>query len=188
MAQAIKALDSGDQSINLMDEFRLLAENGFHEADFFLGCMYEDGTNGLSRDIPLALLHYEKAANEIGYLEAYLAQARLLYNGYGGIEKDLDKAKSIYELVKDYNQNPIACFMHGRMYQYGEGVNKNFDEAEKLYKIVIEKGNVWGMLNLAKLYAEKKMYFSNLKLRVRAGIKTILISRKNPRDARLRGG
>ena len=81
MEQAIKAFDAGDDSVELAEEFRSLANDGFPEADYFLGCMYEDGTNGLSKELPLALNHYEKAADEIGYLEAYLAQGRLLYHG-----------------------------------------------------------------------------------------------------------
>jgi hypothetical protein len=54
--------------------------------------------------------------------------------------------------------------------------------------MAIEQGYVYGMLNLAMLYAEKKMHFSNLIMRVRAGLQAFQVSRKNPRDVRLRGG
>jgi len=194
MEQAIRAVDAGDDSMEIADEFRSLANDGYSEADYFLGCMYEDGINGLSKDLPTALKHYKKAADEIGYLEAYLAQAKLLYYGDGGIEKDLDEAKRIYELVKDYDQHFIACFMLGRMYQYGEGVKKDLNEAERLYNMAIEQGSIYGMLNLARLYADKKMYFSSLFLRIKAGIRASIIhykhlkSGKNLLDPRLRGG
>ncbi len=194
MEQAIKAVDAGDDSVGLADEFRSLANDGFPEADYFLGCMYEDGINGLSKDLLLALKHYKKAADEIGYLEAYLAQGRLLYHGDGGIEKDLDGAKKIYELVKNFNQHFVACFMLGRMYQYGEGAKKDLNKAERLYSMAIEQGSIYGMLNLAMLYAEKKMYFSSLLLRIKAGVQASLIhykhlnSGKNLLHPRLRGG
>ena len=44
-----------------------LAESGLAEANFYLGCMYEDGSNGLPKDVPLAFEQYELAASsEIG--------------------------------------------------------------------------------------------------------------------------
>jgi hypothetical protein len=188
MVKALNAFDAMDDSQLLADEFRLLAETGLAEANFYLGCMYENGNNGLPEDIPLALEQYELAARKIGLLDAYMAQARLFYHGKGGIEKDVCKAKNMYEQIKDYNPNPIACFMLGRIYQYGEGVEKDLSKAESLYKMAIEQGYVYGMLNLAVLYAEKKMHFSNLVMRVRAGFQVFQVSRKNPRDVRLRGG
>jgi len=188
MVKALNAFDAMDDSQFLADEFRLLAESGLAEANFYLGYMYENGSNGLLKDIPLALEQYELAATKIGLLDAYMAQARLFYHGNGGIQKDVCKAKNVYEQIKDYNQNPIACFMLGRIYQYGEGVEKDLSKAEKLYKMAIEQGYVYGMLNLGMLYAEKKMHFSNLVMRVRAGLQTFQIARKNPRDIRLRGG
>ena len=54
--------------------------------------------------------------------------------------------------------------------------------------MAIEQGYVYGMLNLGMLYTEKKMYFSNLVMRVRAELQAFQIARKNPRDVRLRGG
>lgn len=188
MVKALNAFDAMDDSQLLADEFRLLAETGLAEANFYLGWMYENGNNGLPEDIPLALEQYELAARKFGLLDAYMAQARLFYHGKGGIEKDVCKAKNMYEQIKDYNQNPIACFMLGRIYQYGEGVEKDLSKAENLYKMAIEQGYVYGMLNLAVLYAEKKMHFSNLVMRVRAGLQAFQVSRKNPRDVRLRGG
>lgn len=188
LEQAITAFDSGDNSIKLADEFKSLVNSGYPEADYFLGCMYEDGHNGQPKALPLALMHYEKAAREIGYIEAYLAQGRLLYHGGWGLDKDLHRAKDIYELVVNHNQHPVACFMLGRMYQHGEGVDKDFDKAERLYNMAIKKGSIFGMLNLAMLNAEKKAYLSSLALRVKAGIQAFLIARKNPHDPRLRGG
>ena len=188
LEQAIAAFDAGDDSIKLAEEFKYLANSGYPEADYFLGCMYEDGDNGQPKALPLAFMHYEKAAIQIGYLEAFLAQGRLLYHGEGGVNKDFHRAKDCYELVVNHNQHPVACFMLGRMYQYGEGVNKDLSKAESLYKMAINKGSIYGMLNLAMLYAEKKFYFSSLSLRVKAGVQAFLIARKNPHDPRLRGG
>lgn len=188
LERAIAAFDAGDDSKELVQEFQSLAERDFAEADYFLGCIYEDGSNGQPKDLPLALAHYEKAASGIGYLEAYLAQGRLLYHGDGGIKKDLHLAKKFYEMVKNYNSHPVACFMLGRMYQRGEGTAEDLNMAESLYKIAIEKGSIFGMLNLAMLRAETGAYLSSLALRIKAGIQAFLIARKNPHDPRLRGG
>jgi TPR repeat protein len=186
LEKAIKAFEAGDGSRYLAEEFRSLSKSGFPEASIYLGYLYEDGSNNLPRDVSLAFEHYEWAASEIGFVEAYMAQARILYHGKGDIDKDIQSAKEMYELIVNETQNPIACFMLGRIYQNGEGIDKNLDEAERLYNMAIEKGNVWGMLYLAELYAEKKMYFSNLKIRIRAVIQAFKISRKNPNDTRLR--
>lgn len=186
MVKALNAFDTMDDSRFLADEFRLLAETGLAEANFYLGCMYENGSNGLIKNIPLAFKQYELAAVKIGLLDAYMAQARILYNGIGGIDKDVRKARETYEQIKDYNQNPIACFMLGRIYQYGEGVEKNLSKAESLYQMAIEQGYVYGMLNLAMLYAEKEMHLSKLVMKVRARLQAFQIARKNPRDVRLR--
>jgi TPR repeat protein len=188
LERAIASFDAGDGSKELVDEFQSLADSGFAEANYFLGCICEDGSNGQARNLPLALRHYEKAASEIGYLEAYLALGRLLYHGDGGVEKNLLRAKKVYETVKNYNSHPVACFMLGRMYQRGEGTEKDLDKAERLYKMAIDKGSVFGTLNLAMLRAETGAYLSSVVLRMKAGIQAFLIARKNPHDPRLRGG
>lgn len=194
MQLAIKAFEKKENMTNLAAELMSLADEGFPEADLLLGNLYEEGTANSSEYLPFvkdytrALQHYELAAKEGGYTEAYLALGRIFYHGGGGIEKDLPRAKDMYEKVKKTNQHPVACFMLGRMYQYGEGVKKDLNKAEHLYNMAIEKGNLWGMVNLALLYEEKKMYLSSLLLRAKAGIQSIFIYCKNPCDERLRGG
>ena len=61
LEQAIAALDSGDNSNDLYQEFESLANAGFSEAYYFLGCMLEDGTNGQAINLVKALALYEKA-------------------------------------------------------------------------------------------------------------------------------
>ena len=57
MVKALNAFEAMDNSQLLADEFRLLAETGLDEANFYLGYMYENGNNGLPKDISLALEH-----------------------------------------------------------------------------------------------------------------------------------
>ena len=50
--------------------------------------------------------------------------------------------------------------------------------------MAIEQGYVYGMLNLAVLYAEKKMHFSNLVMRVCAGLQHLHTDQLAPKVKR----
>lgn len=187
LERAIAAFDSGDNSIGLHDELESLANVGFSEAYYFLGCMLEDGTNGQERDLAKALALYEKTAEDIGYLEAHLGVARLLCQGDGEI-RNYVRARDIYENILRYREHPVACFMLGRMYQHGQGGVKDLAVAEALYRRAIAKGNVFGIVNLSLLRAEQKRLLESIWLRLRAAIMAYRIARVNRHDVRLRGG
>lgn len=187
LEQAIAVFDSGDNSINLYQEFESLASAGFSEAYYFLGCMLEDGTNGQARDLTKALAMYEKAAGDLGYLEAYLGVARLLSQGSGEAGNYV-RARKVYEKILKYREHPVACFMLGRMYQHGHGGVKDLGVAEALYRRAIAKENVFGTVNLSLLRAEQKRLFESIWLRIRAAIMAYRIAKVDRHDPRLRGG
>lgn len=187
LEQAIAAFDSGDNSNELYQEFESLANAGFSEAYYFLGCMFEDGTNTQARDLTKALALYEKAAGDIGYLEAHLGVARLLSQG-NGETGNYERAREIYENILRCREHPVACLMLGRMYQHGYGGVKDLAAAEALYKRAIAKGNVFGIVNLSLLRAEQRRLFESAWLRLKAAFMAYRIARVNKHDARLRGG
>jgi hypothetical protein len=187
LEQAIRAFDRGDQTPSLREEFQLLARKGVREANYFLGCMSEDGTNGARRDAQTALRYYEQSIEDFGYVEGYLAAARLLYHG-GEVEQDLRRAFRFYRLVAESHGHPVACFMLGRMYQRGEGTAKDLVAARLWYDKAISRGSVYGKLNLAMLEAEEGRLLKSLRMRLSAGLSAFFIARKDRRDARLRGG
>lgn len=187
LESAIRAFDSSDQSSELLEEFRILAAKGLKEAHFFLGCIYEDGSNGVSRDQQSALRFYEESIEGFGYIEGYLGAARLLYHGEG-IQQDCNRAFRYYEHVARNNGHPVACFMLGRLYQRGEGTAKDFKAARSWYDKAVSLGSVYGILNLAALEAEEGRTLRSLCLRVRAGINALAIARRDAKDIRLRGG
>jgi len=187
LERAIQTFDNGNQLPELFQEFKILADKGLREANYFLGCMCEDGTNGVPKDLQSALRYYEKSIEGFGYIEGYLAAARLLYHG-GDIDQDYERALRYFEHVARGNGHPVACFMLGRMYQHGNGTAKDLKLARYWYEKAVAGGSVFGTLNLAMLEAEEGRILRSLYLRITAGIRAFLISRKEPRDIRLRGG
>ncbi len=184
---AIQAFDSGDNSKKLFDEFVDLINMGVKEANYYVGCMYEDGSNGVDKNLEFAFFYYKKAAEEFGYLEGYLATARLYYHGTG-VQQDYSEAFKYYSHIAQKTGHPVACFMLGRLYQYGTGVVKDIVAARNWYLRAIEQGSIYGMINLAMLEAEEGHLFKSIILRVKAAFMAVLIATKNRHDSRLRGG
>jgi TPR repeat protein len=187
LENAIESFDAGDSSPELFKEFIDLIDKGLKEANYFVGCMYEDGTNGTVKNLAHAFHYYQKSVEGFGYLEGYLAQARLLYHG-NGIAQDYERAFQYYRHVVEQREHPVALFMLGRMFQHGTGVKKDIREARVWYGRAIAAGSIYGMINLAMLEYEEGHHLKSLLLRIKAGINAFLLARRNPRDVRLRGG
>lgn len=184
---AISAFDSGDNSRKLHDEFVDLINKGCKEANYYVGCMYEEGTNGVQKNPEHAFFYYKQSVEGFGYVEGYLALARLYYHGIG-VPQNYQQSFTYYAHVAQKKEHPVACFMLGRMYQYGTGTDKNLKLARTWYLKAIAQGNVYGMINLARLELEEGHFLRGTRLRIRAGFRAFWIARKNPHDARLRGG
>ena len=187
LERAIQAFDRRDTGRELFEEFRALSHEGVSEANYFLACMYEDGSNSVSKNLNRAFELYEQTASEIGYVEGYLAAARLTYHG-GDIDLDHAKAFKYYSHVARNSKHPVAAFMLGRMHQRGEGTKKDVAAARAWYAEAIARGSVFGMLNLALLEAEQGNWLKSLWWRLKAGSSAFLIALRDRRDMRLRGG
>ena len=187
LATAILAFDAGDDSAALAERFLNLRRRGVVEAAYFLGCMHEDGSNGVPLSFDRAFDYYDETAAQLSYVEGYLAAARMLYHGKG-VPQDFKKAFQYYELVADQKGNLVAQFMVGRMYQRGEGVEQNINQARAYYRRAIEQGSVYAALNLSMLEWQEGRWLASIGHRLKAAIGAFRISRRDPRDYRLRGG
>jgi len=184
---AIKDFDSGDNSKELFEEFIDLINKGSVEANYYVGCMYEDGSSGVEQNPEHAFFYYKKVVDELGYLEGYLALARLYYHGMG-VQQNYAEAFKYYSHVAQKKEHPVACFMLGRMYQHGSGVAKDLSMARSWYLRAIAQGSIYGTINLAMLEAEEKHFLKSIGLRIKAGFSAFWISLKDRHDPRLRGG
>lgn len=187
LEKAVAAFDAGDNSHALLDEFLELINRGCKEANYYVGMIYEDGTNGVEKNSEFAFFYYQKSTEGYGYLQGSLAVARMYYHGIG-VPQNFTKAFEYYSHIAQQKEHFIASVMLGRMYQHGQGVDKDLKKAREWYKRAIAKGSVYGMLNLAMLEAEEGRWLQSLVLRAKAGWIAFCIYRKNPRDPRLRGG
>lgn len=100
-------------------------------AQYRLGRCYESG-EGVDKDENEAIRWYRKAA-EHGYAQAQYALAIRYYHSNG--IKQINFAKAIEWLIRSVEQDyaPAQYFL-GACYENGEGVEKNYFEAVKLYR------------------------------------------------------
>lgn len=185
--RAISEFDNGGDVASLIREFTALLDQGCDEANYFLGCLNENGGSEVAPDLSLALTYYKKAADEFGYLEAYLALARFFYYGKG-IPRNFNEAFRFYSMVDNAKPNAIAKRMLGRMYLFGEGTPQNFAKADAYLSLAAKSGNVYEIRDYAHLAKTMGRPIRHLWLRLKAGAFAFLLAWMNPRDARLREG
>lgn len=185
LERAIELFDRGDSSKGLFDLFIELIDCGFAEANYFVGCMYEDGSNGIAQSLTSALFYYQQSVDELGYLEGFLAVARFYYFGYG-VAQDFNIAFKYFSHVAQSAKHPVAYVMLGRMHQYGQGVEKNVEAARALYINAIQLGNVSGMINRAVLERSDGHFPLGVFLYCKARLIALFLAMRNPKDARLR--
>jgi TPR repeat protein len=148
--QAFFAFKSGDDSPDLARKFQSLASAGHLEAYLYVGCMLEDGSNGLSKDLIGALKCYESAAAS-GYKEGMLAVARFNLLGLAG-PKNVELAFEQYlQLADKEDFSAIACYRVGRIFHSGEIVERNLENAARYYRKAALKGNLPATAFLARL-------------------------------------
>lgn len=170
-----------------LKEFISLIDEGCKDAYFFAGCIYEEGGDGVEKDLEKSRFYYQKAIEESGSVEAYLGLGKFYYYGIG-VEQDYAKAFEYYSVVDEDADNAIAQLMLGRMYQHGQGIKKDLHKSRSYYNRAIAKGNVHAISNLSSLEAEEGRKLKSLWLRIKAGYLAFKIGSKNMRDVRLRRG
>lgn len=162
-----------------LELIRQAADNGYHRAQYQLGCRYESG-DGVQRDYAVAAKWYCKAAEQSTDYR-YAQKLGEVYKKGLGVTKDydeaikwyhkavesLDSAANEYELaqmyefaakyteaVKWYRKAAGRGFSDaqcklGDMYRFGRGVDTNFDEEVKWYRKAAEQDNAKAQYFLA---------------------------------------
>ncbi|ETO93836.1 tetratricopeptide repeat protein [Legionella oakridgensis] len=163
------------------DIYQHFANNGDKLAQLKLAFMYEQGLGG-AVDIISAKDWYSKAAeqgqpvaqyllgrlHQLGKLNQYpdYAEAKKWYEGaqtsyppaavalgfiYDTVEDDYQQASQKYELAS-LQDDPVAQFDLGLIYEKGKGRPVDFEKAKELYLQAANHGHTQAMVQLAGLY------------------------------------
>ena len=166
------------ESISLIDQ-------GFADANVLAGAIYERGGHGIQQDFGKAFFYYQRAVDEVGAVEGWLALGRFYYLGKG-IDTDYEAARECYSAVEEDAAHPVAYLMLGRMHHEGKGVPKDIDMARMYYQKAANKGAVFGVSYLGSIELESGNIFYGVWLRFKAALMGLLIWIKNRNDSRLR--
>lgn len=182
-----RALDlySARRYADALTESIALIDDGYGHAYTLAGAIYEEGGNGVQKDLEKALFYYQKAVDEVGAVEGWLALGRLHYFGKG-VPQDYQKAFYYYSIVAEDTENAVACLMLGRMYKDGSGVKKDLTKARTYLVKAIEMGAVFALTYLGLLEQECGNFVRGIFFRGKAAYLAFRITRKDPDDPRLR--
>lgn len=129
--------------VEAFSKFLPLAQNGHAESQYWIGFMYEQG-----RGIPVSTKESKKWLHLAGKNGFGLAYWRL---GYDYENYNMEKAIEYYYLAVEAGDGFTAHSL-GKHFYYGwDGVEKDYDEAMRLFQIAIDNG-----LNIDIDYYKKK--------------------------------
>lgn len=138
---AQRAFDAKDYSAALA-ELTPLAKEGEAAAMNMLGQMYENGW-GVEADVEMAQRYYERGARQ-GHLESVNSLRALKNKAY---RAEFDTILPTAESGDAGAQNRV-----GEMYEFGQGVNRDIDQAFGWYRKSADQGNVTAWHNLGRCY------------------------------------
>ncbi|MCX5632863.1 MAG: trypsin-like peptidase domain-containing protein [Phycisphaerae bacterium] len=132
--------------------FRKAAEQGFTEAQNYLGRMYYNGY-GVQQDYNEAVNWVTKAATQ-GYAKAQYDLGLMCYEGKG-IPQDYKDAVKWY--TKAAEQGYAGAQLNlGLMYYFGDGVSRNYEDAAKWFTKAAMQGVPEAQFQLAVMHSEGK--------------------------------
>ena len=120
-----------------LEWYKKAAENGDVLSQYRLGEWYHDGIN-VEEDRVEAFKWYEMAA-ELGDSDAMNMVARYYDEGWGDIEENNREAFKWYKKAADAGCTG-AYYNLGICYYNGEGVRRNYDEAERIMREAASRG------------------------------------------------
>lgn len=127
---------------------RRAAELGHQDAQYRLGCMYNNGQSVVQNYVE-AVKWYRKAAEQ-GHKEAQCNLGFMYENGQG-VKQDYAEAVKWYWNAAQQGDVNAQCNL-GFMYETGQGVAQNYTEAEKWYLKAAEEGLARAQYNLGNMY------------------------------------
>jgi TPR repeat protein len=147
--KGVAAYKRGDYATE-MKEWRPLAEQGYANAQFNLGLMYDKG-KGVPQDYAAAARWYRKAAEQ-GHVGAQFNLGFIYSNGKGVPQ---DYAAAVRWHRKAAEQGHVAAQLNlGVAYAKGEGVPQDFVQAHKWWNLAATSGHKKAIKNrdiIAKL-------------------------------------
>ena len=154
---ALLALSNGDAA-SALQEAKLLIDAGYPHAYTLAGAIYEKGGDDLAPSAQHAIFYYQKAIDEVGALEAWLALGRIYFFGKG-VDPDHQKALHCYSTVYEETKNGLAAMMLARLYTESKSVQANRDRAAEYLRDAIGKGYALASTQLAVQEFREGKYF-----------------------------
>ena len=144
----VEAYARGDFTV-AQREWGLLAEQGYAEAQFRLGFLYEFG-KGVPQNDAEAVNWYRKAAEQ-GHDNAQFSLG-VMYEFGKGVPQHNTEAVKWYRQAAEQDL-AIAQVALGLMYDHGKGVPQHDTEAVKWYRKAAEQGHAEAQFSLGLMYA-----------------------------------
>lgn len=163
--------------------FEGLSADGYSEACVEIGNILERGGNGLAQDLAAARYWYMKAIDEFGDEYGYIGLARLALQGYSDAGTPSDAVDYLRKAINA--KNPVAMTILGTLHHSGRVVEKDLQQAARLYEKAHEQGYVLPLVYLSKVKMEQRRYLAGLRLRAKAIWEAYCLARKDPSDPRL---
>lgn len=140
-----------------------LAENGFAQAQYSLGIMYEKG-NGVKASLKKAKKWFKLAAEQ-GIAKAQYKLGLMHLKGQG-VKKNYRKA--IKWLKMSANQGNVKAQAGlGLIFENGQGVPQDYDKAIRWYQLAVDQGNAKAQKILTQLLKKRVKAQINLGLGIK---------------------
>lgn len=132
-------------------QYKLLAEKGYAEPQYFLGWLYYGGY-GVARNESEAYKWFERAAIQgLDVAEFYCGRVLAFQNRYSDAFTWFSKSAS-----KGYSP---SLYWLGLIYSRGLGVERDKDRAYEYYRQASEKGHIWAKREIARFHLKGRRGF-----------------------------
>jgi TPR repeat protein len=147
--KGLDAFEKGDFETALA-EWRLLAEEGDVDAQYYMGWMYSNG-KGVPKDDKVAVKWYTLAAGQgDSYSQGILGW---MYQRGAGVQQDFAEAAEWYRKSAERGVD-FAQASLGDLHAEGKGVTQDHMEAAKWYLKSAEQGNGYAQTQLVRIFRE----------------------------------
>jgi len=125
------------------------AQNNIAHSQYLLARIYEEGGDGVAKDIPKACEWFAKSAKN-GYAAAAARLGYYYHNGIG-VEKDDPKAYELFSMAAQKG-NADAIRWLGLFHSQGWVVEEDDVKAFEYFQRAVELGNVFAMCDVGQAY------------------------------------
>jgi len=148
----IDTLNSCQETVMTIDEYRKEAEQGDAESQFCLGLMYMEG-QGVQVDNQEACFWWEKAAAN-GHVSAQ-CNIGVMYEHGDGVVQSHSEAMKWYLLAAEQG-DVTAQYNLGRLYEDSENIDQDYSIAREWYGKAAEQGDLDACYHLGLLYENEE--------------------------------